>query len=175
MRLFFALWPEDRLAASLAEVAAECTKRFGGRKTRATTIHMTLAFLGEQPTARFPDIVAAARSIRWPPFSLTLDRLGAWPRNRLLWAGCLSPPDELLALADSLHAALRQTGVSFEDAKRRFVPHVTLARKLPENSFPLELPVFQARPWHCTHFVLVESRLSAGGADYRVVDTFGGQ
>ena len=76
-RLFFALWPSPHAVESLAGVARDCALRFGGRPTRAETVHMTLAFLGEQPDARFSDIVAAASSVAFAPFDLKLDRLGA--------------------------------------------------------------------------------------------------
>lgn len=171
MRFFFALWPPPALAGCLAEQAQVCASHFGGRATRAETIHLTLAFLGEQPDARLGDIVAAARSLTMTPFDLSLDRFGAWRHNRLLWAGCREAPEALLALASSLRGALLQAGIRF-DAERGFAPHLTLVRSLPDTAFPLALPLLAPLSWRCTGFMLMESRPLAGGAGYRCVAEF---
>lgn len=173
MRLFFALWPQAHLAEMLADAAARCTQRFGGRAMRVATIHLTLVFLGERPRADLSRITAAARAVRMKPFDLSLDRLGGWRHKRLLWAGCQSPPNELQELADSLRASLLNVGIDFDEAARRFFPHVTLVRKLPAQAFPLALPALPPLSWRCQDFALVESRLSDVGAAYRVIETFG--
>lgn len=173
MRLFFALWPQELLAEMLTDVAERCSRRFGGRPMRVATIHMTLAFLGERPQADLPRITAAARTVRMKPFDLSLDRLGCWRHERLLWAGCQSLPSELQDLVDSLQGGLLNAGIAFNEAGRRFFPHVTLVRQLPAQAFPLALPTLPPLFWHCQNFVLVESRLSDVGATYRVIDAFG--
>ena len=177
MRLFFALWPPAPVAKALSDVAECCAQRLGGRATRTATIHMTLAFLGEQPREKLPEILAAARAVRMAPFDLSLDRLGGWRHHRLLWAGCQSAPVALQDLAAGLHARLRNSAAAFgagdaERAKWHFFPHVTLVRKLPAQAFPLALPACRPLSWPCRSFVLVESRLSAAGAEYRLMDTF---
>lgn len=177
MRLFFALWPNASVAKALSDVAEGCAQRLGGRATRAATIHMTLAFLGEQPREKLAEILAAARAVRMTPFDLSLDRLGSWRHHRLLWAGCRSAPAALQDLVADLRARLRDSAAVFgegdaERAKWHFFPHVTLVRKLPAQAFPLALPELRPLSWPCRNFVLVESRLSADGADYRVINTF---
>ncbi|SDI40410.1 RNA 2',3'-cyclic phosphodiesterase [Propionivibrio dicarboxylicus] len=172
MRLFFALWPSPESAESLAGVARDCALRFGGRPTRAETVHMTLAFLGEQPEVRLADIVAAANTLAFAPFDLPLDRLGAWRHNRVLWAGCRAAPDALSALATGLHAVLAQADVRFEAESRPFNPHVTLLRSVPASAFPVSTPSLVPRVWRCERFVLVESQRLPDGAGYRRVAEF---
>jgi 2'-5' RNA ligase len=108
-RVFFALWPSPGLASALADVATAAAKRYGGRSSRPDTIHLTLAFLGEVPEAALPTLCALAASIKAPPFELVIDRLGFWPHNQLLWAGCSTTPaplqDMVLDLQNTLIAA----------------------------------------------------------------------
>ena len=61
MRLFFALWPAREMADALTDWAAPIAGQSGGRLTRAETIHMTLAFLGNVPDSSLPRACAAAR------------------------------------------------------------------------------------------------------------------
>lgn len=172
MRLFFALWPSPETVEALASVACERARYLGGKATRSETIHLTLAFLGEQPAESLPEIVAAARAVRAAPFEVVVDQLGVWRHNRLLWAGCQSLPAELTVLVDSLRAALREAAIRFDEEHRRFMPHLTLVRKLPETAFPLVLPPISPLVWHCGRFVLVESVLSASGPSYHVLADF---
>ena len=172
MRLFFALWPPELVANSLAMIAGGLAGRLGGRATRPETIHLTLAFLGEQAAERLPAILAAASAVRMTSFDLSVDRLDGWRHNRLLWAGCQAVPEALLALVDELRADLRHASIPFDDELRRFVPHLTLVRKLPEEAFPFPSSTMTALSWRCDRFVLVESRLSSNGPNYRVLAEF---
>ena len=160
-RVFFALWPAPELAARLAAIARE---RAGhGRPTRPETVHLTLAFLGDVPESRLPDLVAAAGRVRAAPCSLEIDRLGYWRHNRLLWAGCSAPP-ALAELVAGLLSELQAAGFAVPDAGRPFVPHLTLVRKqaLP----PADLALPETLHWDYRDFVLVRSRLSTVGPDY---------
>ena len=172
MRLFFALWPPDELLEPLSRIAGREAIRLSGKATRRETIHLTLAFLGEQEAARLPEILAAARGVCAVPFEFRIDRLGGWRHQRLMWAGCESVPDELQSLAGRLRERLCRAGIAFDDKKRPFVPHLSLVRKLPERVFPLDLPPIESLPWRCDRFVLVESQLSQTGPAYRLLETF---
>jgi 2'-5' RNA ligase len=164
LRLFFALWPDPPLRAALAATAAALRRSCGGRPPPARNLHLTLAFLGEVAPSRLPELVALAAGIPLRPFTLTLDRTGWWPRQRLVWAGARECPAELEALAGKLAGALRTAG--FRSEHRPFVPHVTLLRDAqrapPQN--PLQLP-----SWKVEGFVLACSGPSAHGVAYRIV------
>jgi 2'-5' RNA ligase len=161
-RVFFAVWPDAAAAEAMAAAGRDARKTSGGRPMRPETLHLTLAFLGEQPAERLAEAMAVAATRAAAPFTLTLDRLGYWQHNRILWAGGDCPP--LAALADGLGAALRAAGFRLD--ARPFAIHATLLRDARCPAPPaLAAPI----AWPVSEFVLVESRLSAAGADYRVI------
>lgn len=171
-RLFFALWPEPELAASLAAHATDIAGRYQARPMRRDTIHLTLHFLGDVAETALPRLVEAGRSVRAAPFGLDIDRLAVWQHNHLLWAGCQETPAALLELVGKLRSALLASGSPVGDIRRPFAPHITLVRKLPVVAEPFVLPQIEATRWPCTRFVLVRSRLSAQGPDYQTIAEF---
>jgi 2'-5' RNA ligase len=174
-RVFFALWPSPPLASALADVALAAAKRYGGRTSRPDTIHLTLAFLGEVPEAALPTLCALAAELKAPPFELVIDRLGFWPHNHLLWAGCSTTPAPLQDMVVDLQNTLIAAGFTPDLAGRRFTPHLTLLRKVPVISQPGSaepLPEISPLPWHCSRWVLVRSRSNAQGASYQAIGDF---
>lgn len=174
-RVFFALWPSPTLASALADVATAAARRYGGRSSRADTIHLTLAFLGEVPEAALPTLCALAAGIKAPPFELIIDRLGFWSHNRLLWAGCSTIPAPLQGMVIDLRNSLIAAGFAPDRDDRRFTPHLTLLRKVPLISQPGRdepLPEISPLPWHCSRWVLVRSHSNAQGASYQVIGEF---
>jgi 2'-5' RNA ligase len=169
-RVFFALWPPAAGAERLGGIARATAAAHGGRATRAETIHLTLAFVGDVAEASLPALVDAAAGVRGQPFDLCLDRLGFWTHNRLCWAGASAPPAALAELAHGLRAALHAAGFAVERERGAFVPHVTLVRKVG-TAVPAQ-PIRPAVAWPCAAFVLVRSRLSAGGSAYQELHEF---
>ncbi|PKO88377.1 MAG: RNA 2',3'-cyclic phosphodiesterase [Betaproteobacteria bacterium HGW-Betaproteobacteria-12] len=173
-RLFFALWPDIELAAGLDAVATAAARRFGGRPTRRETLHLTLAFLGDIAISEVPALIDAGRHVVASPFELNIDRLGFWRHNRLLWAGC-APIAGLDRLIAQLQAALAAAGYPLAIRQHSFTPHLTLVRKLPASTPPGEVggfPLGQLAAWPCSHFRLVESRLTASGSEYTPIAEF---
>ena len=172
-RLFFALWPPPALLPVLAATAAGAAESLGGKAMRAGTLHLTLRFLGEFPVDRIPQLIAAAQTVAFPAFALTLDRLGAWAHNRLLWAGCRAVPPALPQLAARLGQALAAAGLGAPPDGRDFVPHLTLVRKLvrlPDAAAPnADLPPLA---WPVGEFVLLRSRRAADGSHYETLARF---
>ena len=172
--MFFALWPDARLANGLLEVANAAAEHCGGRPTRRETLHLTLAFLGDVAESSLPGILDAGHRVVAAPFSLTIDRLGYWRHNRLLWAGC-APLAGLEQLHGKLQLALADAGQALPGRQASFTPHLTLVRKLPADTpadavscFPLgDLP-----EWRCASFRLVQSRLTASGSRYETLAEF---
>lgn len=175
LRLFFALWPPTEAASELGRVAGEAASRYGGRPIRPAAIHLTLAFLGEVPESSLPVLKAAAQTVRANPFELVFDRLGYWPRNHLLWAGCEASPAALDGLYRGLQLALAGAGFCGDHESRRFKPHITLVRNVSRNRCPDRmtdtLPI-DPLGWPCSQFVLVRSQLSAEGSSYQIVGEF---
>lgn len=154
MRLFFACWPPPAVAQALARWAREAQRDCGGRATRADTIHLTLAFLGE---ADAQGALATGRAVRSRATSLQIDVARYWSHNRIVWAGPELVPQELAQLA----RALGET--------REFAGHVTLIR---EARAPKQLPVLAPLEWPLTEFVLMNSELLPEGPRYEVLERF---
>jgi RNA 2',3'-cyclic 3'-phosphodiesterase len=161
-RVFFAVWPDAPTAERLHTLGIEAGRNCSGRVMRRDTLHVTLAFLGEQPTDRLADARRAADAVAAEPFDLKLDRLGYWKHNRILWAGGVSP--RLTFLAGSLADQLRTAGFSLEE--RPFVAHLTLLR----DARCAEVPVLpEPFSWPVREFVLAESRLAREGSRYEII------
>lgn len=163
MRLFFALWPPRETAAELHAWARDAQRSTGGRVTRADTIHLTLAFLGEVDEASVPGLKGL--SVKAERHSLPMEQARYWPHNRIVWAGPLETPGPLGALAVALASELKAKG--FRTESRSFKSHVTLIRKAREPGELLPLPPVN---WPVEEFVLVRSRLSAAGPRYEVIE-----
>jgi RNA 2',3'-cyclic 3'-phosphodiesterase len=169
-RVFFALWPPPESARQLADVAGSFATRAGGRATSEETIHLTLAFVGDVPVERLPDLERAAREVRGEAFALTLDRFAIWRHNRIFWAGCSILPPALADLSVALGAALPAAGFAVGDARQTFTPHVTLVRKMV--ALDVDLPECEPVAWNNQRFVLERSTLSAEGSSYRTIAEF---
>lgn len=160
LRLFFALWPDDTTRTALQQLQMPIQ----GRIIPYGNLHLTLAFLGQQPASLVrtaKDILSHLKTI---PISLTLDRMGYFPRNHIAWIGAHQPPAELLQLHQELTEALRHANVAF-DSPQTFKPHITLAR---DATLPPDIN-FTPIPWRADHVVLVQSVTNAEGAHYEVV------
>lgn len=163
MRLFFALWPPAATAEALHEWARKAQRTTGGRVTRAETIHLTLAFLGDTPPDRLDAAIAAARRVHAPRSTLEIERAKWWKHNRIVWVG---PERTDASLHEALATRLRAEGFALE--KRAFAAHVTLIRKADEGTLP---PVPKVA-WPVERFVLVRSVLSSEGPAYETVAEF---
>ncbi|MBS4097786.1 MAG: RNA 2',3'-cyclic phosphodiesterase [Sulfuricella sp.] len=167
-RLFFALWPDGRTRGALAQAADKLQRRCGGKATRVQTIHLTLVFLGDVPVARIGELGAAMEGLCSPAFGLEINRLGWWKHNRIAWAAPAETPPQMGELVEEIRRRLVASGFRF-DAKR-FVPHITLARKAQcaeQAFFPL------AVAWRAKDFVLVRSVVSEAGAAYEIIGRWG--
>jgi RNA 2',3'-cyclic 3'-phosphodiesterase len=167
-RLFFALWPDDTVRAALAAASAAIHRVAGGRATRAESIHLTLAFLGDCDAGRLDALKATAARVRVRPFELVLDERGFWKHNRIAWVGATEAPAALDALVDGLRTALADAAFAFDP--KPFVPHVTLVRKA---RLGFALPALDAIRWQVDGFVLVRSVIRPAGSDYLVESRWG--
>ena len=167
MRLFFAAWPPPRTALGLQRWAEEAARETRGKVTRAETIHLTLAFLGEVEDPRIQSVVKAAGQTAGKAHRLLLEQARYWKHNRIVWVGPNETPPPLAALAADLKSALMREGFALE--QRAFEAHVTLIRKA---SAPRALPVLPALDWPVDEFVLVRSTLSNVGSSYEVLERF---
>ena len=83
LRLFFALWPDEATRAKLAVLQ----EGISGRKVSAANLHLTLAFLGNQPRALLGDLAQVMQAQTPAPFTLRIDHYGYFSKPRIAWAG----------------------------------------------------------------------------------------
>ena len=129
--MFFALWPDDDVRAALDALARDYAGATGGRAPAAANLHLTLAFVGEVAASR---VATAAgdrrqRAARVAPFTLTLDRIGAFHKQGIAWIGTVDAPDPKLEAARATHLADSLRTPDSSSSSRAFHPHVTLARR----------------------------------------------
>ncbi len=172
MRLFFAVELPPEVQAVLGKLNPNDASR-DYRWTDPSLMHVTLAFLGQQPDARL-DLLrsvgkeAAATS---RPGILKLGQPGSFgPRKapRVLWIGLDGDLEALQALHANLNAGLKQAGLDVED--RAYSPHITLARRREsaQGGPPPNWPPTHSLNNHFTMdgLTLFESRLSPRGPTY---------
>jgi 2'-5' RNA ligase len=120
-------------------------------------------------------VAEAAARVR--PFRVSVDGLGVFPgpsRARVLWAGLRDPDGGLTALASALDEALAR---EFAPEKRRFTPHLTVARFDPpvtmgDDIEELRATRIEAPPVRVGSLVLYRSHLSPRGARYEALRRF---
>jgi len=168
-RLFFALWPDDKTRRAIQEATRTLVQHCDGRPVPPENFHVTLAFLGQQPGDLLDDITAVARDILVGDLKLELelDKLGYWPKPRVVWLGSSGKSRSLDSLAASLWAGLEGLGVAPD--KRALYPHITLCRKARR---PPPLNLSRTLAWRADNFVLVQSVTAEQGAQYTVLEQF---
>ena len=162
LRLFYALWPDEPTRTQLEALQTG----INGRKVDAANLHLTLAFLGNQPRDSLMMLEGLLQSLILNPFTLTIDEYGYFSKPRIVWAGPSSPPEALMALQSALWRSLLDNGVPLKPAAV-FKPHVTLAR----DAERLDRIRKNNLEWTVDTIALVESTSIPGGVRYRPVAT----
>ncbi len=148
-----------------------------GRHVAPDNLHLTLAFLGEQPDGVIAEADAALQGLRLPAFELSLcgvDVFGG-PAPGLVFLG-VAPNPALGALHRKVMGALRGAGLGL--GRVRFRPHVTLAR-LPKRlgagdrdrlgQFLAAHADLRLPPFRVGHFTLYRSTLGRGAPLHEVL------
>ena len=129
MRLFIAIGLPRRIREGLirdnARIRSLCSR---GSFTREENLHLTLSFLGETESERLGAVKAAMDAVTSPPLSLTVGEAGMFASRdgAVVWRSVDGPG--LAELRRSLSDELEVRG--FRQEKRRFVPHLTVARRV---------------------------------------------
>lgn len=149
-----------------------------GRAVEPENLHLTLAFLDDQPDDRLQALHEALERIRPAPFDLRLAGVELYgtrkPSALVLRAEAPDAPDTLAALQASVMQAARMAGMDLP--RRRFRPHVTIARfnarsRSPEDAARIGA-FLQARgdwataPFGITAYALYASHLLRDGPVY---------
>ncbi len=161
-RVFFALWPDSRQRDRLRDFIAPAAKLVEGNAVDRRNWHVTLAFIGNFPVHRLPELHEIHDHIGVEPFRLRFDRIEFWARPRIAVLAAPTVPAELQALVDGLNQRLQAAAIPTED--RTYRPHVTVVRK----ARPFETQrLAQAAVTEWSACELVESVPGAGGVTYR--------
>ena len=184
MRLFTAIDLPPQTAATLDALLAQLRPSAKVRWSRAANLHITTKFIGEWPSERLGELVAALTKVvpGTGEIEIALRGLGWFPDPRhphVLWVGVHAPPS-LEALARSTDEAAAALGIPRET--KPYLPHLTLARidarkdsadtiaslrravaAIPEP----DCDTFTAREWH-----LYLSEPAPTGSRYTKLETF---
>lgn len=162
MRSFVAIPVPETVAAALAPVQAALPF---GRLVEAENLHLTLAFLGEQPEPLASRLAQRVATMRVAPGRWQLDSWGYFSRPGIVWIGSDHPDASLHALQAALWSELEALGIA--GRPKTFVPHVTLLRDAAQPPGD-ELPA-PALSWRYRRLALVRSTVSRDGSCYRVL------
>ena len=123
MRLFIAINLSPQMKAALTGAQRTMFGRgVRGSYTPEENLHLTLAFIGEYPSAE--TVMDALSGVSFTPFELALDGVGRF--GDLWWAG-LRESAALTAVVRRIRRALAANEIPFD--RKRFSPHITLLRR----------------------------------------------
>jgi 2'-5' RNA ligase len=175
MRLFVGLdlpWPvRERLSLLTGGIP-------GARWLPPENYHITLRFIGEVAAHQAEEIDLALAGLRARGFSISLTGVGTFEkagRPVALWVGVERNP-QLDLLQAKIETACQRVGL--EPERRRFTPHITLARL--DNPVESKLAVFvqannlfRSEPVAVEHFTLFSSRLGKEASVYTAEVEYG--
>lgn len=169
IRLFVAIELPETVKADLARL---CSGVPGAKWVKPENLHLTMRFIGEVSEDTAADIAAALDQIRAPGFDFVLSGVGQFAsgrKPRVLWVG-VEKNASLGHLHGKVESTLVRTGI--EPERRRFSPHITLARlrgasKSRVNGFVSGHAMFTAGPVDVDSFILFSSFLGRNGAIHR--------
>lgn len=177
-RLFVAVVPPGSVVDAIDDfLEPRRDAATGFRWTEPEGWHLTCAFLPAVESARIEPLEEVLEAVagRTRPFAVRLAGAGAFPdadRAKALWLGVPEGSADLFRLARHCRNAAVSCGVEVDGG--RFHPHLTLARTRPFSArrWLTILDAIPEQAWGVEEFVLVRSRLLAGGAGYETLRRF---
>ena len=168
LRLFVALALPEELTDQLSAIAMGIP---GARWIRPDNYHLTLRFIGEVQNWQAEEVDEALAGIRARPFELSFHGLGTFERQGRIQSVHVTAErhEALTHLQNKIETALRRVGLPSE--RKRFTPHVTLARTdavMPHKliEYVQRHNLFRAEPVRVERFVLFSSLLGKDCAHY---------
>ena len=167
LRIFFALWPDAVLREQLGNASKSIPVERPARRVPDTNLHLTLHFIGNVYQEQLVCMQQQAGLVAAERFELDIDCQGHFSKPQVAWLGCSDVPGALQDLHRQLGQRLRDC--EYQPELRRYHPHITVARKI--KSIP-ESSNFEPMRWRVEKFVLIESRATESGVEYRVIDSY---
>lgn len=171
-KLFTGIELDEPVRAWCAAVAGRLQAcGFPARFESAEKLHITLAFLGWVDAERVEAIrdVLRTAAAQTAPFSMTLDRVGAFPherRPRVVWIGSHEQGEPFRTVSRAMQNGYANLGFRFD---KDAVAHVTLARVKEGRA---HLPMLDLEPiaLQVTRLTLFESIPDGRTTRYEVRD-----
>jgi 2'-5' RNA ligase len=147
--------------------------------SRPDNIHLTIKFLGEIHKSRVPNLSKAVELVAesFSAFPVIAERTGVFPTQgppHVVWIGSTDVAGKLARLHNRVEDECAAAG--FPKDKRRFHPHLTLARlRKPEGTGALaaahiELG-FEPVEFNLTKLSVIRSELRSEGSEYTMIST----
>lgn len=140
MRFFIALEiPSENLASFQSIQDKLHTLIPQARLTDVEKIHLTLAFIGEQPDELKDSLIEVIKNAGAgiPPFEVTPAYVDGFPNIHhpsVLWVGVKGDIDKILQIRERVKDGL--TALRLPVDERRFIPHISIAKF--SNQFPVD-------------------------------------
>jgi 2'-5' RNA ligase len=172
-RLFTALEIPAPIAFSLSLLRGGLP---GARWVDPENYHITLRFIGDIDHRTADEVARGLAKIDRPSFELSLEGLDALSgRKPHSIAACVKASPELRELQAQQERIIQRMGL--EPERRRFRPHVTLARirSVSQEDAATYLALrgdFRTAPFPVGRFVLLSSRDSKGGGPYIMEEAY---
>jgi RNA 2',3'-cyclic 3'-phosphodiesterase len=172
VRLFVAVDVPAPPREALAGWAREALGVAGPRLIAPHMLHITLSFLGATPDEDVAVVARLALGCARPVPDLGVGAPMWLPprRPRVVAVSILDGEGQLNALQEDVSGAL-SAGLGLEPERRRFRPHVTVARMRAgtETARAMVLPTPSLR-FSAEHLTVYRSRLSPSGATYEALE-----
>ena len=172
-RLFVALELPADISFSLSGLRGGLS---GARWIDDENFHITLRFIGDVDGRVAGEVAGQLRQIRRPGLTLALSGVGIFGGRKphAVWAG-VEPTAALRELHGDLERRMQRIGL--EPERRKFSPHVTLARLRGTSAADVATYLtlrggFRTPSFPIGRFVLLSSRASRGGGPYVVEDAY---
>lgn len=144
---------------------------------RISSVHLTLKFLGDitREQVSLVEEKLEERVSDFEPFTLQIRGLGAFPslvNPRIVWAGTESE-ERVVSLQSSVEIAMGEIGFAAE--RRKFSPHITLARIKSARNTDLLATAIQEKKYltmgnsPVRAIRLYQSILNPGGAVHKIL------
>jgi 2'-5' RNA ligase len=172
-RLFTALELPAPIAFSLSLLRGGLP---GARWVDPENYHITLRFIGDIDQRTADEVARALAKVDRPSFELSLEGLDALGgRKPHSIAACVKASPALRELQAQHERIVQRIGL--EPERRRFRPHVTLARmrSVSQGDAAAYLALrgdFRTAPFPVGRFVLLSSRASKGGGPYIMEEAY---
>jgi RNA 2',3'-cyclic 3'-phosphodiesterase len=181
-RIFIGIDISEGARNAVAEYVSSLRRSFPALRVgweRPEKLHLTLKFLGEVDDRKLDEISDAARiaASLHPSYSAALSGTGCFPPKgdpRILWIG-MKDNGETEKLASKVEMQFER--LRFEREKRRFSPHLTIAR-LREPRSSRELAKYHSSrefgpiEVQVSEITVFESILGSAGSIYRRIAAF---